>query len=94
MIKDQDPKKNEVKVPRTFASQAYLRELDKGIFGLYRDVLVEDEKTGQREKAGKIGPISLLRPAKEGENVVLRTVHPQTQELLELTEVEDPATGR
>ncbi len=87
-------------VPRTFASGAYLKIIDKNLYGLYRDILVEtDQKdlTGHplREKTGKsIGPIALLRRAEKGEFVYLRTQHPTTGEQLDLTEVEDPATGR
>lgn len=70
------------KIPRTFMGKAYVTVLEKDLYGLYRDVIVEedDPKTGTpiREKAGSIGPIKLLREARKGEEqqVVLRTSHP------------------
>ena len=81
------------KVPRTFLSKAYIMELEKGLWGLYRDLLVEtdvkDEKTGDqiREKVGKpLGPIGLLREMQKGEeeHVVLRSYDAKSDKLLEL----------
>lgn len=80
-------------MPRTFLSKAYLTEIEKGTYGLYRDLLVEviDTKTGQtvREKHGPpIGPISMLREMRPGEEeaVVLRSYDAKKDRLLELVE--------
>lgn len=82
-------------VKRTFLSKAYLRELEPGTFGLFRNLEVEevDPKTGQpvREKVGRpIGPIGLLREAAKGEEaqVVLRTYHPTQNRPIELVKVQ------
>lgn len=70
------------KVVPTFAGKAYVMVLEKGLYGLYRDVFTEeiDPSTGQpvREKMGSIGPIKLLREMQKGEEqlVVLKTSHP------------------
>lgn len=77
--------------PRYFFSPGYLKLLEPGLYGLFRDTLVEDPKTGGREKVGKpVGPIRILRPRLPDEDerlVRLRTVHPQTGQALELVEV-------
>lgn len=82
---------------RTFLSKAYLKEVERGTFGLFRDLVFEeaDKKTGSliREKSGKpIGPIRLLREARKGEEnrVVMRTMHPKTGKAISLVE-DDPA---
>ena len=75
-----------VRIPRTFMGPAYLLPMEKGLYGLYRDITVEDPETNEREKAGKIGPIKVLRKAEGDEQIFLRTVHPKTGEALELTE--------
>ncbi len=79
-------------VPRTFLSKAYIVELEKGLWGLYRDVLVETnefDKEGKpiREKVGKpLGPIGVLREMQKGEEekVILRSYDPKLDKLLEL----------
>lgn len=77
-------------MPRTFMSRAYLLPMEKNLYGLYRNIEVEDPETGKREKAGKpIGPIRVLRPIRRGEDqslVRVRTVHPKTGEALDLVE--------
>ena len=90
--------KKTVTMARTFASAAYLREEDPGTFTLWRDIEVEcrDPKTGStyREKTGKkicASPVPLRRFDQKTDNensVVLRTVHPNTGEVLRLVEVE------
>jgi hypothetical protein len=86
-----DDVKEDSKKARYFLSRAFLLPLEKGVFGLFRSMLEEDPETKKREKVGEpIGPIRLLRTANkdEAEKVVIRTVHPKTQELLELVEYE------
>jgi hypothetical protein len=47
--------------PRTFMTPAYIREIEPGLYEMFRDV--EIEENGKREKFGKsIGPIMVLRP--------------------------------
>lgn len=76
---------------RVFMTRAYLLPLEKNLYGLFRDIVEEDE-TGHREKRGKpIGPIKLLRPIRRGEDqdlVRVKTVHPKTGEALDLVEWE------
>ena len=78
---------DEKKVPRTFMGKGYVVLLEKGLYGLYRDVLVQEGDV--REKAGSIGPIKLLREAQKGEEalIVLRTSHPNDPgKIIELVE--------
>lgn len=85
---------SKAQVPRTFLSKAYLQEVEKGLYGLFRNLeMVEVGKDGQevREKVGKpIGPLRLLREARKGEEsrVVLRSHHPKEGRLLDLVEQE------
>lgn len=80
---------------KMFASPAFLKPLEKGLFGLFRNIEVEyRDKTDNhgervREKLKTIGPIKVLRVAQPGEEqlIRLRTVHPDTGDLLELVEV-------
>lgn len=63
------------KLPRTFMSPAYVREVEPGTFAMYRDITVEEN--GKREKFGKpIGPMGLFRKAKEGEKIDFLTSLP------------------
>lgn len=94
VIKSKDIASLEKKdMPRTFLSKAYLVQIENGTYGLFRDLLVEviDPKSGQtvREKHGPpIGPISLLREMRPGEEaaVVLRSYDAKKDHLLELVE--------
>ena len=53
-------------LPKTFMGAAYLVEKDQGTYGLYRDVVIEEN--GVREKFGKpIGPLYLFRECKQHE---------------------------
>ena len=69
-------------LPRTFMSPAYFEEAEKGVFVMYRDVLVEtDERdfdgTRLREKLGKrIGPMFRCRLAEIGERADFTTSRP------------------
>lgn len=64
-------------VPRTFLTPAYCVELERGTFGLFRHVEIEDPETRVREKFGeRIGPIWLLREAKIGEEADFITSRP------------------
>lgn len=88
----------EPKAPRSFAGKGYVMELENNLYGVFRDVLVEtDKKDDQgnviREKAGKIGPLSLLRRARDGERVVMQTFDHRTNTVILLTPV-DPTTGK
>lgn len=67
--------------PKVIAGSGYVREIEKGLYGLYRDVYTEEIVEGKdpvKEKMGSIGPIRLLREMEKGEEaqVVLRTSHP------------------
>lgn len=83
-IKDKDG--NEVKIPRTFMSPAYVEEQDD-LFVMYRDILVEtDQPDGAggflREKMGKrIGPMMRFRLARDGESVDFLSSRPDGQVL-------------
>ncbi len=83
---------------RVYMSKAYLSILEKGFYGLFRDLLKEelDPKTLQpvTEKLGKpVGPLGLFRIREGQETKDMVTVHPQTGKPLELTCIsrgEDP----
>lgn len=76
MIDENAPKRKnkEIVVPRTFMTPAYFEELEKGLFGLFRDVTVETDQRGEdgqflREKWGKrIGPVFKCREAAKDED--------------------------
>jgi len=54
--------------PRTFMTPAYIKQVEPGLYEMWRDVVIEEN--GQREKFGKsIGPIMVLRPARKDERV-------------------------
>jgi hypothetical protein len=80
--------------PKVFASPAFLKIMDKDVYGLFRSIIVEEfnETTGKtvREKVKDVGPISLLRELRKGEDkkVVLRTHHPVDNRELSLVELE------
>jgi hypothetical protein len=83
-----DSKDKKPKMPKTFLSPAYIKVLEKNLYGLFRNLEVEEK--GQREKLREIGPIKLLRKAKlpdEDKQVVIRTVDPKTGEAIGLVEV-------
>ena len=89
-----DEEKKEGK--RVFAGRAFLQILEKGLYGVFREVIVEekDPRTGQmvREKLGRsIGPLRLLREMRAGEEqeVKMRTIHPDTQKEIQLVEYRD-----
>lgn len=86
-----DDGSDQKKVPRTFMGKAYLQELERDLYGLFRNIEVEEiGKDGKpvREKLKAIGPIRLLREARKGEEtqVVLRTFHPTENRPLDLVE--------
>jgi hypothetical protein len=64
--------------PRVFMTPSYVREIEPGLYEMYRDVEIEED--GKREKFGKsIGPIMVLRPARKGERVDAVTSSPDGQ---------------
>lgn len=67
--------------PRVIAGSGYVKLLEKGLYGLFRDVYTEEKVEGaepRKERMGSIGPIKLLREMQKGEEalVVLKTSHP------------------
>lgn len=81
-----------VKGKRVFLSKAYLQPLEPGIFGLFRNLMVE-EVSGQPEKLGKaLGPIRVLRarrPDDPDEAVVLQTFDAASGQVVYLVEAQD-----
>lgn len=74
--------------PRTFMTPAYIREVENGLYEMWRDV--EIEENGKREKFGRsIGPIMVLRPAAKGEKVDFISSRPDG-EVLELHSISGP----
>lgn len=72
-----------------FLSEAYFAEIEEGVFQAYKDVMLEDPKTGKKEFAGKTVPWGKpLREAKKGDPIVSVT-HDQEGNMLELTPLED-----
>lgn len=85
-------KKPEPKM-KTFLTPGYIKELDTDLYGVFRNVEVEekDKRTGRwvREKLQELGPLGKpLREARKGEEakVVLRSHHPITNLPLDLVE--------
>jgi len=75
------------KTPRVFATKALVKEIEKGVFELYRDVVIEE--AGTREKHGKEIHISFLREATKDEQPDLTTSRPDgTVLLLKRTDTE------
>lgn len=79
------------KIPRTFRTPRYLKILEKDTYGVFVDLVCETDRKDEagnaiREKLRTIGPIQVLRPARldEKENVVMRTVNPDTFQEIEL----------
>lgn len=81
----------------TFASPAYLKEVDPGTYMLYRNIEVEvfDKEKGYpvREKVKElcisVRPLRLLQHGEDESRVVLKTVHPVTAQELKLVEVDE-----
>lgn len=68
--------KKDVAGLRTFMSPAYILEVEKGLYEMYRDIEVEEN--GKREKFGKkVGPIMVLRRKQKGEQADFTTVDPR-----------------
>lgn len=96
-MEEEKKKKKWVKMPRTFASQAYLREVERGVYQLYRDVVVEVlQKDGKyaREKTGKsicVSPFPLreFRDGDDERQVVLNSFHPTEARPLRLVEIRE-----
>ncbi len=89
--------KKQVKMAKTFATPAYLREMEPGTFMLFRNIEMEmkNELTGliTREKVKEmcISPMPLREfdPKTDDERqVVLQTVHPNTAAVIRLVEVD------
>ena len=66
--------------PRVFATKALLKEIEKGVFELYRDVVIEEN--GVREKHGKEIHISFLRECTKDEEADLTSSRPDGSVLL------------
>ena len=69
---------------RYFFSKAYLKEVERGLYGLFRDFMEEDKATGKKEPLKNVGPTRLLREARNSDEekvVVLRTVDAKGREL-------------
>ncbi len=61
-------------------------EVQEGIFQCYKPVLVEDPKTGVQTETGSTVPFGKpLRPAEDGEPIILSMDNPKTGQPLELT---------
>lgn len=75
------------KLPRTFATKALLKEIEKGVFELYRDVVIEEN--GVREKHGESIHISFLREATKDEEPDLTSSRPDGSVLL-LKRIKEP----
>jgi len=80
--------KKDIVVPRTFMTPAYFEEIEKGVYGLFRDVTVETDQKGEdgnflREKWGKrIGPVYTCRVATQEEEPDFTTSLPDGTVLL------------
>ena len=86
----------QVQMARTFASAAYLLEVEPGTFMLYRNIEVEcrDPLTGgtyrEKVKTMEVSPMPLREfdPKNDDERqIVMQTVHPTTAAVIRLVEV-------
>lgn len=82
---------------RKFLSKAYLVEIEKGTFGLYRDYMETHEENGEEitEKVGKpLGPLDLFREASaKDKRIDMLTFHPTESRpisLVSLTKGDSP----
>jgi len=91
-----DEQNKQVPMARTFASAAYLVEVDPGTFMLYRNIEVEcrDPATGktyrEKIKTMEVSPMPLreFNPNDDDERqIVMQTVHPNTAQVIRLVEV-------
>lgn len=81
--------------PKVFATGAFLVEEEKGVYRLYRDIVSETvgpDGKPVREKMGKricISPFPLRKFQKDDreEQIVVRTVDPNSGEILHLVEI-------
>ncbi len=73
---------------RYFLGKAFLREVDPGTFGLFRDLLEEtkDPANGKaiREKLKSLGPLQVFRRIENDERPDLRTIDPKTGQEISL----------
>lgn len=74
------PKQEEANKPRVYATRALLKEIEPGLFELYRDVMIEED--GIAEKYGKPIHISFLRECAKDEEADLTTSKPDGAVLL------------
>jgi hypothetical protein len=77
---------------KVFMTPAYLIEVERGLYGLYRNIEREDvdRSSGKvsREKVRAVGPMSLFMESRPGQPVNLRSNHPKTGAPLQLTRVQ------
>lgn len=86
----EQPKKKLDPNKRFYLSKAYLKPVEKGLYGLFRDMMEEDKTTKKAEILKQLGPTRLLREARNPEEekaVVLRTFDSATHRELKLIEV-------
>ena len=81
---------------RTFLSAGFIKEIERGVYGIFRNVETEEVNTSTghpvREKLKELGPLGkVLREARKGEEekVVLRSHHPNENRPLDLVEDEN-----
>ena len=86
----EEKKQNPLGDKRIFLEAAYLTEVERGTYGLYRNLVVEffDKEKGRpvREKLKAVGPIGIFRECQgeeERRKPDMKTIHPTTgKELL------------
>jgi len=65
----------DTKTPRVYATRALIEEVEKGLFEMYRDVMIEEAK-GQPEKHGKRIHITFMRECTKDEEADATTSRP------------------
>ncbi len=80
---------------RSFLSPGYVKEIEPGVYGIFREVQTEQKDNNGnlvREPLGEpLGPLGKpLREARKGEEhlVVLRSFHPKEKRPIDLVEAE------
>lgn len=70
-----EEKKDGLNGNRIFLTKAFLVEVEKKTFGLFKSVVIETPD-GRREKVKDVGPIDILRECQGNETPDLETFHP------------------
>lgn len=83
MPTNEEDKKEPLGGNKVFLSKAFLVEVEKKTYGLFRSVMIETP-AGVREKVKDVGPIDILREIEGQEQPDMETFHPTEKRLMKL----------